>query len=221
MRLPWNQTETQVNKALGKHLKRVYWKKPQKVAVDLVDVPYHGQPSQDPEEVRRGKAKQGTTHFHVFATAYVVRRNRRVTLALHYVRQGESLVSVLEALKTRLDELGISVGLWLADRAFCSVAALRWFGQRAEAIVPMVARGKKDPPSGSRVLFAHKKSSWTAYTMESDTDGQLTLEVAVVRRRVPSLSLRGQAHPIDDTGVCCGRKAGGLWARGTVFVFCG
>lgn len=105
-----------------------------------------------------------------------------MTLALHYVRQGESLVSVLEALKTRLDELGISVGLWLADRAFCSVAALRWFDQQAEAIVPMVARGKKDPPSGSRVLFAQKKSSWTAYTMESDTDGQFTFEVAVVRR---------------------------------------
>ena len=28
------------------------------------------------------------------------------------------------------------------------MAALRWFDQQAEAIVPMVARGKKDPPSG-------------------------------------------------------------------------
>ncbi len=180
--LELNQTETQVNQALVRHLKRSYWKKPQKIAVDLVEIPYHGQPSQDPEEVRRGKAKQGTTHFHVFATAYVVRRNRRVTLALHYVRQGESNVSILEALKTRLDELGISVGLWQENRAFCSVAALRWFDQQAEAIVPMVARGKKDPPSGSRVLFAQKKSSWTTYTMESDTDGKFTFEVALVRR---------------------------------------
>ena len=132
--------------------------------------------------MRRGKAKQGTTHFHVFATTYVVRRNRRVTLALHYVRQGESLVSVLEALKAKLDELGIQVGLWLADRAFCSVAALGWFDQQGSAIVPMVARGKKDPPSGSRVLFAQKKSGWTQYTMESDTDGKITFDVAVVRR---------------------------------------
>ncbi len=32
--LELNQTETQVNEALGRHLKRVYWRKPQKVAVD-------------------------------------------------------------------------------------------------------------------------------------------------------------------------------------------
>lgn len=79
------------------------------------------------------------------------------------------------------------------------MAALRWFDKQAEAIVPMVARGKKDPPSGSRVLFAHKKSSWTAYTMSSDTDGKITFEVAVVRRysrpsrsgdkRIPSTTL--------------------------------
>lgn len=180
--LELQKLETQVNKALWEHLKPSYWKRPQKVAVDLVEVPYHGQTAKEPDEVRRGQAKQGTTHFHVFATAYVVRRNRRVTLALHYVRQEESLVSVLDALKSWLDELGIEVGLWLADRAFNSVAALRWFDQQPEAIVPMVARGKKDPPSGSRVLFASKYSRWTEYTMHSDTDGELTFEVAVVRR---------------------------------------
>lgn len=193
--LELNQSETQVNKALGKHLKRAYCKKPQKVAVDLVEIPYHGQPSQDPQEVRRGQAKQGTTHFHVFATAYVVRRNRRVTLALHYVRQGESLVSVLDALKTRLDELDISVSLWLADRAFCSVAALSWFDQQAEAIVPIVARGKKDPLSGSRVLFAHKKSGWHRYAMNSSTDGSLTFDVAVVRRYTRPSRSRSKSIP--------------------------
>ena len=135
--LELNQTEIQVNKALGKHLRPSYWKKPQAVAVDLVDIPYHGQANQDPEEIRRGQAKQGTTHFHVFATAYVVRRNRRVTLALHYVRQRESWVSVLKSLKAKLDQLSIHVSCWLADRAFCSVAALRWFDQQAEALVPM------------------------------------------------------------------------------------
>jgi hypothetical protein len=57
-----------------------------------------------------------------------------VTLALHYVRLEESLVSVLEALKSRLDELGVRVGLWLADRAFCCVATLRWFSQQPEAL---------------------------------------------------------------------------------------
>ncbi len=144
-----------------------------------------------------------------------------MTLALHYVRQGESLVSVLEALKTRLDELGISVGLWLADRAFCSVAALRWFDQQVEAIVPMVARGKKDPPSGSRVLFAQKKSSWTDYTMKSDTDGQFTFEVAVVRRYSRPSRSGDKRIPPTTKRVCCSRKTAGLPTTKTVFVFRG
>lgn len=34
------------------------------IAMDLHDIPYHGQPAQDANEVRRGPAKSGTTHFH-------------------------------------------------------------------------------------------------------------------------------------------------------------
>ena len=195
--LELEQLEIQVNKALSIHLKPSYWKKPLTVATDLVEVPYHGQADQDPQEIRRGAAKQGTTHFHVFATAYVVRRNRRVTLALHYVRQGETLVNVLESLKGKLDELGILVSCWLADRAFSSVAALRWFDQEQEAIVPMVSRGKKEPLSGSRVLFAQKKSGWDRYTMSSQTDGSFTFDVAVVRRY--SRPSRSGGKPIPPT----------------------
>jgi putative transposase len=174
--------EVEVNEALWHDLDRRYWKQAQTVAVDLVKVPYYGQPAREPNEVRRGKAEKGTTYFHVFATAYVIRKHRRVTLALHYVRKDESLVSVLDALKGYLDRRGIQVKLWLADRAFCSVAALKWLDQQPEAIVPMIARGKQDPPSGSRVLFESNFSHWTDYTMSSDTDGEISLQVAVVRR---------------------------------------
>ncbi len=90
--LELQKLERQVNQALWSHLNTPYWRGRQKVAVDLVEVPYHGLAAKDSDEIRRGQAKQGTTHFHVFATAYVVRQHRRVTLALHYVRQEESLV---------------------------------------------------------------------------------------------------------------------------------
>ncbi len=46
----------------------------------------------------------------------------------------------------------------------------------------MVARGKKEPPSASRVLFTYKVSHWTDYTMTSPQEGELTFPVAVVRR---------------------------------------
>jgi putative transposase len=174
--------ERKLNNALGQDLNPVYWQHPQHVAVDLVDIPYYGLAKENPDEVRRSQAKLGTTYFHVFATAYVIRQHRRVSLALHYVRQGETLVSVLDALKGRLDELGIKVGLWVADRAFCCVSALRWFDQQPEAIVPMMARGKKSPPSANRVLFASKYSHWSTYTMNSDQEGELTFPVAIVRQ---------------------------------------
>ena len=48
--------------------------------------------------------------------------------------------------------------------------------------MPMVARGKKAPLSGSRLLFASTQSYWDKYTMHSETDGELTFDVAVVRR---------------------------------------
>jgi putative transposase len=174
--------ERQLNQSLGQDLNRVYWRNPQHVAVDLVDIPYYGLAKDDPNEVRRSQAKLGTTYFHVFATAYVIRKHRRVTLALHYVRQGETLVNVLDVLKGRLDELGIKVGLWMADRAFCSVSCLRWFDQQPEAIIPMMARGKKSPPSASRKLFEFNYSHWDTYTMNSDRDGEFTFPVAIVHQ---------------------------------------
>ena len=48
--------------------------------------PYHGQPLRDPAEVYRGQAKSGTSHFHAYATAYVVRHGRRSTVALAHKR---------------------------------------------------------------------------------------------------------------------------------------
>jgi hypothetical protein len=45
----------------------------------------------------------------------------------------------------------------------------------------MVARGCKSPLSASRILFASKQSYWDKYTMHSETDGDLTFDVAVVR----------------------------------------
>jgi putative transposase len=173
--------ERQLNEALGAHLNPVYWRYPQDIAVDRVDIPYYGLSKADPDEVRRGQAKLGTTHFHVFATAYVIRHHRRVTLALHYVHQEETWVTILDALKGRLDAMGIQVRLWMADRAFCCVSALQWFDQQPEAIVPMISRGKKSPPSECRKLFESKYSHWETYTMHSDSEGEFTFPVAIVR----------------------------------------
>ena len=60
-----NQSETQVNKALGKHLKRAYGKKPQKVAVDLVEIPslIMGNPAKTPKKCDEAKQNKAQLTF--------------------------------------------------------------------------------------------------------------------------------------------------------------
>jgi hypothetical protein len=178
--LELQNTEQQLNEALLEHLEDSYWKKPLKVAADLHEQPYYGTPESE-SDLRAGKHKAGTNHFHTFATLYVIRNGRRVTLALHFVRQGDSLVSVLEALKKRLDAAQLRVKLWLVDKAFAQVEALSWFNRNAPlAYVPLPVNGRKDPPSATRALAALRYSCFVPYTMSSrDHSKTLPLTVAV------------------------------------------
>src|SRR5437868_372597 len=67
-------------------------------AIDLTPIPYHGQPLHDVNEVDRGQAKSGASHFHAYATAYVIRKGRRFTVALTAVGRGDPLPGVLRRL---------------------------------------------------------------------------------------------------------------------------
>jgi hypothetical protein len=49
-----------------------------RLAFDLTLIPYHGQPEADPNEIYRSKAKDGTSHFHAYATAYICVGRRTV-----------------------------------------------------------------------------------------------------------------------------------------------
>ncbi len=67
-------------------------KRLQDLAIDLTLIPYHGRPFRDRDEIYRGQAKDGTSHFHAYATAYVIRKGCRFTVALTGGDQGaESL----------------------------------------------------------------------------------------------------------------------------------
>ncbi len=55
--------EKQLNQALGQDLNPVYWQHSQHIAVDLVDIPYYGTALNNLDEVRRSKAKLGTTQI--------------------------------------------------------------------------------------------------------------------------------------------------------------
>lgn len=50
--------------------------KAHEVVFDLTEIPYHGQAQANDAEIRRSRAKQGTTHFHVYGSAYILRRHK-------------------------------------------------------------------------------------------------------------------------------------------------
>ena len=64
--------QQQLNAALAGHLPKALRKQLQRLAIDLTLIPYHGQPFRDLDEVYRGQAKSGTSHFHAYATAAAV-----------------------------------------------------------------------------------------------------------------------------------------------------
>src|SRR5438270_13347065 len=60
--------QRQLNAALAGHLPKSLRKHLQLLAIDLTLIPYHGQPFRDLDEFYRGHAKDGTSHFHAYAT---------------------------------------------------------------------------------------------------------------------------------------------------------
>src|SRR3954454_293425 len=69
--------QRQLNAALAGHLPKALRRHLQRLAIDLTLIPYHGEPFCDLSELYRGQARSGTTHFHAYATAYVVRKGQR------------------------------------------------------------------------------------------------------------------------------------------------
>jgi len=82
---------------------------PRRIAIDLVFLPYYGEPARDPNEIRRSGAKRGTTRFHCYATAYVIKPNKRVALSLTYVQKNDTLLDLLTRLLARLDALNYTL----------------------------------------------------------------------------------------------------------------
>jgi len=159
------------------------------LAIDLQLQPYHGQPAHHPDELYRGQAKSGTTHFHAYATAYLVMRGQRFTLALTSVRRGEKLERVLQRLLRRCAAVRVKPSRLLVDRGFWTVGVIRYLqAARVPFLLPVIARGRTADqpggPSGSRVFWSYRRSGWGAYRLQETGGGRTArVQVAVYRRR--------------------------------------
>jgi hypothetical protein len=101
------QLQRRLNRALQGDLPHALRRRRQPLAVDLTLIPYHGQPLHSAAEIYRGEAKQGTTHFHAYATAYVIRKGRRFTVALTAVGADDPLPVVVQRLLREAARAGV------------------------------------------------------------------------------------------------------------------
>jgi hypothetical protein len=164
------ETQRRLNRALAGDLPKALRTRPHRMAIDLVLIPYHGTPKHDPEEIFRSKAKSGTSHFHAYATAYVIHKHHRYTVALTAVRGGEPMEDVVQRLLQRAARVGVRPRLLLLDRGFFSVGVIRYLqAARHPFLMPVICRGRKldDPrgPSGTNVFLTWKQSGWGEYIL--------------------------------------------------------
>jgi len=171
------------NRALASQLPTWLRDHPKDIAIDLHDEPYYGK-DDDPDNpecwVCRGEARDGTTRFYRVATAYVMHRDVRFTLAVEFVHPGDDLVQILRRLIRRVKALKIRVRRYFLDKAFCGIPTLRWLLTQPDvsAMVAVTIRGKT---GGTRTLCQGRSSYFTDYTFRSEENGELTVPLAVVR----------------------------------------
>ena len=149
------------------------------LAIDLVLVPYHGQPARDAEEVKRSAARDGTTHFHCYATAYMVYKDRRITLAMTFVHKSDTMPKILRRLFKRLDVLGMRIKKVYLDKGFYSIGVIRFLKERD---LPFIIPARSRKKGGVSQLFTGRASYATSYTLRNRQLGAETVDLAIARK---------------------------------------
>ncbi len=185
------EREQQLNAALRAQLpkritKRLARTQRFEIAIDLHDIPYHGQPALDENEIRRGLAKSGTTHFHSYATLALVHNDQRYEVALTFVWADETMAQVVERLIAAKNGLNLQVRRAYLDKGFCGesvFATLR--AHRLSYIIPIPLRGKQLPDGtyggGIGRLFIGQRSYYASYTFNAGQPAESMTTVALAR----------------------------------------
>jgi hypothetical protein len=167
------ELERRVNQALRTNLPKNLRRRKQRLAIDVTLIPYHGLPQTDVKEIYRSQAKQGTTHFHAYASLYVICRGERFTVALVRVELGTAMKEVVQRLLQWAARAGVRPKLLLLDRGFYSVAVIGYLKRaRVPFLMPAVARGRRprdgQPATGIRAFQLRKRGAWEEHTLTSN-----------------------------------------------------
>jgi hypothetical protein len=171
--------EAEMNQALQAAIPKGMPRGGLEVAIDTHDEPFYGKTPELRAYTCKTRAKDGTTRFFRIATAYVIWREVRLTLALTYVLPTDTLPKVVEKLLDTLKQVGLHATVLYLDKGFCSGEVIRALqGRQQAAVLACPIRGKT---GGIRALCHGHGSSSTDYTFTDGTTARLTL----VDTRVP------------------------------------
>lgn len=174
-----DELETALNKGLQKYLPNYFKQTAHKIAIDFNLIPYYGEPS--PSElpfICRSQAKNGTCSFYGYATLYVIKKDKRVTLAIKAIRRQDTKVAILTYLLALIEPFKLKIKRLYLDREFFCVPVIRWLqALKIPFIMPVIIRGKQ---GGTRNLVQGRCSYKTTYTMVSQQYGTATFDAWVV-----------------------------------------
>lgn len=175
----FEQLETQLNRAIKSQIPSGLKNGCHAVAIDLNLIPYYGEPS--PEErpyIYRSQAKSGTCSFYAYATIYVIKKGKRVTLGVRGVRCLDTKVALLTYLLAELSAQNIQVKKLYLDREFFSIAVIRWLQALGiPFLMPAIRRGKQ---GGIRQFLKGRCSYKTTYTMTGGKDDSVTFDLWII-----------------------------------------
>lgn len=125
-----------------------------------------------------GRAQYGTTHFICTATAYVIWRAVRLTLAVHYVLPDENILTLLKILLAQVQQLQFTPKVLYLDKGFASGAVITYLTAQAQpTLIACPIRGKT---GGTRALCTGRRSYRADYTFTDGTAAELALVATLV-----------------------------------------
>ena len=101
-----------VNAALAVHLPKPLRKQAQIVALDLTLLPFYGADTKENDQIYRSQAKPRTCSFYAYASAYIVHKGQRYTVALMAVTRKPTMEDVTKELLRQVRKAEIHVRSW-------------------------------------------------------------------------------------------------------------
>jgi hypothetical protein len=172
------EQEAAVNQAFAECIPRSMARTGVEIAMDFHDEPFYGKLAATRAVTCSGRAKKGTTHFVRIASAYVIWRQVRLTLAVHYVLPGEKALAVLKILLGYLQKLDFAAKVLYLDKGFAATSIINYLtDQEQAAIIANPIRGKD---GGTRALCRGRKSYTTDYTFSDGTRTTIAMKASLV-----------------------------------------